>query len=261
MTAVKEQASPEQLAEVHEAQRAAVEASIKHVDLPRGNELPTVFQAWSSAMEDVIAVRKDSRNASQGFNFRGIDAVMNAAGPAFRKHGVFVVPDEVQVSYRDTQTTQGKATRETTAKVVYRVFGPRGDSFTFIGVGESLDQGDKGTAKAMSVAYRVGLLQALTIPTDEPDPDSSSYERAAAPAVSEDPSEKLRNEIVALAQEKRLTVAEVQEDFRSWCVASVGRAVEFDVAPATGLARYLADFKAGKTGNPSPEGTGASTAQ
>ena len=42
-----------------------------------------------------------------------------------------------------------------------------------------MDVGDKGTPKAMSVAYRIVLLQMLCIPTDEPDPDSQSYERAA----------------------------------------------------------------------------------
>jgi hypothetical protein len=41
-----------------------------------------------------------------------------------------------------------------------------------------MDSGDKATAKAMSVAYRTALLQVLCLPTDEPDPDSHTYERA-----------------------------------------------------------------------------------
>ena len=32
----------------------------------------------------------------------------------------------------------------------------------------------------MSVAFRIALLQALALPTDEPDPDSYSYERSEA---------------------------------------------------------------------------------
>ena len=52
--------------------------------------------------------------------------------------------------------------------------------------GESMDAGDKGTPKAMSVALRIALLQALCIPTDEPDPDTHSYERAAAPQPQTD---------------------------------------------------------------------------
>jgi hypothetical protein len=52
-----------------------------------------------------------------------------------------------------------------------------------VSVGEAFDMGDKATAKAMSVAYRTCLLQALTIPTDDPDPDESSYEQAPAAPV------------------------------------------------------------------------------
>ena len=43
-----------------------------------------------------------------------------------------------------------------------------------------MDGGDKATAKAMSVAFRIALLQALALPTSEPDPDSTSYERSPA---------------------------------------------------------------------------------
>ena len=41
---------------------------------------------------------------------------------------------------------------------------------------EAFDSGDKATAKAMSVALRTFLLQLLALPTDEPDPDSFTYE-------------------------------------------------------------------------------------
>ena len=48
---------------------------------------------------------------------------------------------------------------------------------------EVVDSGDKATAKAMSVAFRTALLQALCLPTDEPDPDASSYERSSSEDV------------------------------------------------------------------------------
>jgi hypothetical protein len=41
-----------------------------------------------------------------------------------------------------------------------------------------MDSGDKAAPKAMSVAYRIALLQALNLPTDDADPDSQSYERS-----------------------------------------------------------------------------------
>lgn len=44
-----------------------------------------VHAALSAVMGDVQAVRKGDRNEVQGFNFRGIDAVVNAVGPALRR--------------------------------------------------------------------------------------------------------------------------------------------------------------------------------
>lgn len=140
-------------------------------------EQPTVHQALSKVMEAVQAVRKDSKNQAQRFNFRGIDAVMNAVGPALRKYGVVILPEEVDVHRTNGTTANGKQTAEVVIKVTYRVYGPAGDSIHGKVAAEAMDFGDKAIAKAMSVAYRTFLLQALTIPTDEPDPDSESYER------------------------------------------------------------------------------------
>jgi len=39
-----------------------------------------IFAALSAVMGEVSSVSKDERNTGQGFNFRGIDAVVNAVG-------------------------------------------------------------------------------------------------------------------------------------------------------------------------------------
>lgn len=141
------------------------------------SDKPTVVEALAGVMEDVQAVRKGDRNTQQGYVFRGIDAVVNAVGPAFRKRGVVCVPARTTAHYRDVQTNTGKPSRECTVTVMYRFYGPAGDFIECEVPGESMDFGDKGAPKAMSVAYRIALLQALCIPTDDPDPDAQSYER------------------------------------------------------------------------------------
>lgn len=138
---------------------------------------PTVYEAMSAVMADVQAVGKGDRNQDQGYSFRGIDSVVNAVGPAFRKHGVVPVPHKMAANYRDVQTSRGKPSRECTVTVTYRFYGPAGDHIDAEVPGESMDFSDKGAPKAMSVAYRIALLQVLCIPTDEPDPDSHTYER------------------------------------------------------------------------------------
>lgn len=139
-----------------------------------------VHEAWSDVMNDILALAKSEKHDSPGakFMYRGIDALMNVCGPVFRKHRVMVIPRVTSAAYRDVQTSGGKPSRETTLQVQYQIIGPAGDSILGVSAGEAMDGGDKGTAKAMSVAMRVFLLQSLCLPTDEPDPDSEAYQRA-----------------------------------------------------------------------------------
>jgi hypothetical protein len=141
-------------------------------------EAPNIYTLLSNVMTEVQTVRKTGRNEDQNYSFRGVDAVVNAVGPVLRKHKVLLLPELLDASYRDVQTSRGKPAREVTVRVKYTFIGPAGDKIEVTVPGESMDNGDKGTAKAMSVAYRIALLQALCIPTDEPDPDEGSYERS-----------------------------------------------------------------------------------
>lgn len=136
----------------------------------------TVIEALNAVMEDVRAVRKDSRNTHQNFNFRGIDSVMNAVGPALRAHGVVVVPEVKDFKTEVLTTSAGRGMSRMLITVTYRFYGPQGDHIDTTVLGESFDSGDKATPKAMSVAFRTALLQALCLPTDELDPDAQTYE-------------------------------------------------------------------------------------
>lgn len=139
-----------------------------------------VHVAWARVMRDVKSVSKSARaeikteKGSYRFNYRGIDMVLNAVGPALRRHGVLVIPIRTDASYG----TAGRM-RECTVTVTYRVYGPLGDHFDAQACGEGLDAGERATAKALTTAYRNWLTTALTIPTEDPklDPDRVNLER------------------------------------------------------------------------------------
>lgn len=154
----------------------------EHVDLPdieytdaiTDVEPVAVHIAWARVMRDVKSIRKSatasikSEKGSFSFNYRGIDMVLNAVGPALRRHGVMVLPVKTDATYgaagrmRDVQIT-----------VTYRIYGPTGDHLEVQSVGEGLDAGERGTPKALTTAYRNMLIVALAIPTEDPkmDPD------------------------------------------------------------------------------------------
>lgn len=138
----------------------------------------TVHEAWNRVMRDVQSISKDSRNQQQNFNFRGIDAVMNAVGPVLRDHGVIVVPMAQSYEAERYTSKNGGQMCNRVVEMGFTVYGPRGDHFNGMVYGEAADSGDKSMTKAESVALRTFLLQALMIPTDEPDPDSEIHERA-----------------------------------------------------------------------------------
>lgn len=126
----------------------------------------------------VGAVGKGERNAQQGFNFRGIDAVVNAVAPAMIDAGVSVLPNVRTYDYGSVEVGKQRTPMGHARVVVeYTFVGPEGDTLTCSAAGEAMDSGDKATAKAMSVAYRTALLQALTLPTTEVDPDATTYQR------------------------------------------------------------------------------------
>lgn len=141
-----------------------------------------IQEALKSVMGEVQAVSKDSRNTHQNFSFRGIDAVVNAVGPALRKYGVIVLPEVIEHQHDVIEVGNNRSRmRWVLVTVAYTFVGPDGDSLRSVSVGEAMDSGDKATPKAMSVAFRTALLQALCIPTDEPDPDSASHEMGPTP--------------------------------------------------------------------------------
>lgn len=160
---------------------------MSHLDAPDAETYPLIYAKLAAVMAELPAVGKDSVNTQQGWNFRGVDAVVNAISPALRKHGVIVIPEVTKAAYRDT-TTAGRdprPTREVTVEVRYTFYAGDGSSVSAVVPGESLDQSDKGSAKAMSVAFRIALLQVFALPTSEPDPDASYHTRDGVGSMPE----------------------------------------------------------------------------
>ena len=142
-------------------------------------EPKTIVQSLNEIMKAVGAISKSDRNAAQGFNFRGIDSVVNAVSPQLQKYGVVVVPSVEDYEYQSVEIGKNRTVMgHVKVKVTYTFVGPQGDAIKATVVAEAMDAGDKATTKAMSVAFRTALLQSLCLPTDDADPDSHSYERS-----------------------------------------------------------------------------------
>lgn len=144
-------------------------------------EPPSIHVLLARVARDVPVVGKDQTNDSQGFSFRGIDGVLNAVGPAFRSHGIIVMPERRELVSSTVKVGKNRTEiGHVVVTVAYHFWGPAGDELVAVVDGEAMDSGDKAVSKAYSVAYRTALLQILAIPTHQKDPDEDSYQRSDA---------------------------------------------------------------------------------
>lgn len=144
-----------------------------------------IFEAINNVMADIGSVGKNQKNATQGFMYRGIDAVMNAINPALVKNKVFVVPTVLEQTREERTTNKGGLLIYSICKIKFTFYAEDGSSVEAITIGEGMDSGDKATNKAMSIAFKYACFQVFCIPTEEmADPDAESHE--VAPKRSKD---------------------------------------------------------------------------
>lgn len=163
-----------------------------------------VYQAINAVMAELPAIGKEKRASygTSGYNYRGVDDVMNAINPLMVKHGLFVVPrvisqereERIEEKMYNGQVKQSR-TKFSVLTMEYTFTALDGSSVTATVVGEGMDSGDKASNKAMSVAYKYACFQVFSIPTEEMvDPDAeihgNNYPVNAEPPATPAPPQK-----------------------------------------------------------------------
>jgi hypothetical protein len=182
-------------------------------------EAPKIHAALNLVMKQVGAVKKNDRNDFQQFMFRGVDAVVNAVYPALVEHRVTVQPKVLKYDYSTIDVGKGAQSKPMGhARVIVEytfTSAEDGSTASAAAAGEAFDSGDKATPKAMSVALRTALLQSLMLPTDDPEPDAQTYERATA---QQDPVVTARVAVADAWRKYRgeLDTNAVAKDYMTW---------------------------------------------
>ena len=151
-------------------------------------ETPKIYTAICNIINDIGAIGKNKRS-QQGFQYRGIDDVMNALQPLLAKHKVFVVPTVLEQQRSEKQTKSGGTSFVSIFKIKYTFYAEDGSFIESVTIGEAADTGDKGSNKSMAIAFKYALFQVFCIPTEEmPDPDAHDPEIVATkkPAAKSD---------------------------------------------------------------------------
>ena len=142
-----------------------------------------IYKAITSAMADITPIAKSKKNAQQGFQYRGIDDVMNELSPILTKHKIFIYPEVINVDRSERvveKTEKGYAKQQviiySCLTIKYHFAHEDGSEICVVVVGEGMDYGgDKASNKAMAIALKYACLQVFCIPTDDiPDPDATT---------------------------------------------------------------------------------------
>lgn len=203
---------------------------------------PMIYKAICDVMNDIGAVGKKQENQQQGFMFRGIDAVMNAMNPALLKHKVFVVPEILEQSREERQTSRGGNLIYSICKIKYTFFTTDGSNISAVVIGEGMDSGDKATNKAMSIAFKYACFQVFCIPTEEmQDPDKESHEVDAGAKPTPKVGDKiLKEKVVQLEKVLSENGIKTQTVCELYKVEQLGELTE---AKYANVMKHIADIK------------------
>lgn len=142
---------------------AAAKATTTRAAKPKAEERDTrtVVQRMLDIAREV-GVLEPAKSGGVPFAFRGVDATVAHLTPMLNRHGVLVVPH--LNSHLVTQREAGaKVITKTEVEVTYRFYGAEGDYIEAVVGGQADDFADRSTAQAMSVAFRIALLQTFHI--------------------------------------------------------------------------------------------------
>lgn len=196
---------------------------------------PMIYGKIADCMRQLGAIGKTSKNAQQGFMYRGVDAVMNALNPVLTANHVFCVPEVLEQHREERQTRNGGNLIYSILKMCYTLYAEDGSSVSATVIGEGMDSADKSSNKAMSVAYKYAMFQIFSIPTEEmADPDADTPPESTPKA---DNKAARNNAWTALANALGKTNKEM-----SACVNSM---IQANLAPNKPLAEYT-DSEYGK---------------
>ncbi len=139
-----------------------------------------VVAALSKIMEELPGIGKDQRASQQqgGYAYRGIEQITKALQPLLAKHGVVIVPREVEWRPVRELVVNNKPWTDEGVLVTYRIYGPGGieDHIDVCVPGIGRDNSDKGTNKALTQAFKYALIQTFCISDPNDDADGTTHQ-------------------------------------------------------------------------------------
>ena len=139
---------------------------------------PEVYRAINRITAEFAraGIPKLHTNIPDQYQYRSIDDLTARLAPLLARHRLCVIPRVLKHRVQDRQGQQESLLVSVSLLAAFDVVSARdGSSHTVQCWGEALDGGDKGTAKAMSSAYKCAMLELFCVPVGNEDADGSGH--------------------------------------------------------------------------------------
>lgn len=139
------------------------------------SEAPHIYTALCAITRALArkGIAKARTNSDSGYAYRGIDDIYAALAPLLVRHKVCMLPRMVDRGCDVHRSGHGQLLFATWVRAAFDfVSGVDGSHHSVEVYGEAMDAGDKGTAKAMSVAFKYAAVQSFCIPTGDEEADA-----------------------------------------------------------------------------------------
>ena len=139
---------------------------------------PSIYAAIHAVAAEFAknGIAKSHINVSDNYDYRSIDDVLGRLAPLLAKHRLCILPRVVERSVKERAGEGSALLIHVASRAKFALISvDDGTSHEVEAYGEALDAGDKGTAKAMSAAYKSAMLQTFCVPiTGQDDADGFS---------------------------------------------------------------------------------------
>lgn len=148
------------------------------------------------------------KSGKELYKARGIDAVYNLLSPLFAKHGI-VIGFNCLKKEREAVQTKHSIQYQTFLTVEYTFTASSdGSSHSITVFGEANDNGDKGTAKALSMAFKCACFQVFCIPVCE-DPDATVHDKISNADYSNS-KQDMRHSMIRVDNQEKISKEQAQ---------------------------------------------------
>jgi hypothetical protein len=148
---------------------------------------PEVYRAINAVTAALAGdgIPKSRTNPIELYQYRSIDDVLGRLAPLIAEHRLCILPRVIERVITERPSPATPLRVNVMVRVAFDLVSVEdGSVHTVEAFGEALDEGDKGTAKAMSAAYKGAMLQAFCIPVaGTEDADAGTSKLVTRPSV------------------------------------------------------------------------------